>query len=181
MGSDGWDCSGDAELGPGASGGSGLELDGDEVWGDRNGEEGEREGQMRVVGVEGWGDNGWDTWVRSSGGGWGGPGHGNGTGRVPLWVLRPDSKEKGLCCGHGCQARRTEAGCWGGGGAEDPSPLQPRLPGVLPGAPGVRLPHRGHLPGVAARHSPAPGAAGLGVSQEAPSALARTGPGAHGT
>ena len=36
-----------------------------------------------------------------------------------------------------------------GSGPEDALPPKPRLPGVLPAAPGVRLPHRGHLPGVA--------------------------------
>lgn len=44
---------------------------------------------------------------------------------------------------------RAWVGPWGPG-PEDALPLKPRLPGVLPAAPGVCLPHRGHLPGVAA-------------------------------
>lgn len=41
--------------------------------------------------------------------------------------------------------------------------VQASLPGVLPGAPGVRLPHRGHLPGV--RPWPPPGATAYDVHQ----------------
>lgn len=37
--------------------------------------------------------------------------------------------------------------------------VQASLPGVLPGAPGVRLPHRGHLPGVRPRVPPGAAAA----------------------
>lgn len=45
---------------------------------------------------------------------------------------------------------------------EDTLPPKPRLPGVLPAAPGVRLPHRGHLPGVAAPLSCAGSSQGWG-------------------
>lgn len=44
---------------------------------------------------------------------------------------------------------QAQVGLWGPG-PEDALPPKPRLPGVLPAASGVRLPHRGHLPGVAA-------------------------------